>query len=91
MKCLAIFALVCVAFAAAELFDEDGSGDLSVSCSYRNLLLQFKTSTSDEKETEPHASQEMKLQSSKLIPSMKIEVNFLLLSIKEFPSFCLKF
>ena len=39
MKCLAIFALVCVAFAAAELFDEDGSGDLSVSCSYRNLLL----------------------------------------------------
>ena len=39
MKCLTIFALVCVAFAAADLFDEDGSGDLTVSCSCRHLLV----------------------------------------------------
>uniref|UniRef100_A0A7M5UXF8 Uncharacterized protein n=1 Tax=Clytia hemisphaerica TaxID=252671 RepID=A0A7M5UXF8_9CNID len=29
MKCLVIFALVCVAFVAADLYDEEGSGEQS--------------------------------------------------------------
>ncbi|XP_066918510.1 uncharacterized protein [Clytia hemisphaerica] len=35
MKCLAIFALVCVALAAAEFYDEEGSGDLSCKQEYK--------------------------------------------------------
>merc|ERR1712189_83900 len=35
MKYLAIFVLICVAFATAEFFDDEGSGDLSCQQEYR--------------------------------------------------------